>query len=352
MRMDFLRKNILTSRKKQPSIELQLRFINRLYQLMNNGYSLIESLKILSFERDLKKLSSISEIELLKGKTFSEVLKKLNFTPLIYNYLYAVEARGSLKEHLLTCIKMLEQRQKYLKKVKEMLRYPLVLFFFFIGIFIVLNQFLLPSFENFLSINEQSLKTVYTIFFFIKFFTNIFFMLIILFILVYVFKDYFYKKVSVEIRIKMMNLIPFFNNLFTLHNTFLFSSQLSTLLSSGMSIKNILEHLSLQSEREILSYYSSLLKQHLEKGGEIVPVLKKLPLLDPQLSIIFLNNMSNHDLAKDLMIYGSIIFDELERKLMKSVTYIQPIILSILAIFIVLMYVALLWPMFNLINNM
>src|SRR5690625_7859717 len=77
MLMDFFQKIKLHFQNNTTvPLEKQHRFLKRLYQLLNNGYSLLNSLNLMKLEKDLKEISIQVKFELSKGVQLSKVLKK------------------------------------------------------------------------------------------------------------------------------------------------------------------------------------------------------------------------------------------------------------------------------------
>src|SRR5699024_5936791 len=110
------------------SADLQLRFLKRLVYLLENGYSLLEALKIIEWDKKLTSIS-ISIAKLLKiGTPIDQALEVSKFHPDITSYLYFVRSVGDLESSIQKCVILYEQRLKFLKKFKQTIRYPLVLF--------------------------------------------------------------------------------------------------------------------------------------------------------------------------------------------------------------------------------
>src|SRR5699024_4045855 len=67
------------------------------------------------------------------------------------------------------------------------------------------------------------------------------------------------KKVSIDKRIRFYSLLPVYRQYKTMEVSFLFAAHLSSLLSTGLSIKEILINMSKQKKQPILAHYASLL---------------------------------------------------------------------------------------------
>src|SRR5699024_4597175 len=115
--------------------------------------------------------------------------------------------------------------------------------------------------------------------------------------------------------------------------------------------KDTLQNMSKQTKLPIVSYYTSLIMNQLANGFLIVHLLDNLTFIDKQLANVFHNNTNAETLAKDLAVYAEFLNEDMERKIMRIITMIQPIFFVFLACFIILVYVTLMWPMFQLIQS-
>ncbi|SFD53734.1 competence-related pilin export protein ComGB [Lentibacillus persicus] len=339
------------SRNKGPKNELQLRFLTRLSRLLANGYPIIQALEILQWDPQLKSAASSVQASLKSGKHFDEALEELHFRQSITAYLYFVRSNGDLQNSITTCVAMFEQRMQYMKKFQESVRYPLILLIVFAILLYFVKQSVLPSFVDlFQNSNETSSIIMLTMSFIDM--TLTFLLLMSLtsgsFFLLWRFQE---KKISIESRIKLYSMLPVYRHYKTMEISFLFASHLSSLLTTGLSMKEILENMAKQKKQPILAHYAALLTSELSKGIYITSMLGSMRFIDNQISLIFQKNADKEALEKDLAIYAEFQTEEMHRKIMKAITYIQPIFFLILASLIVFIYMALMWPMFQLINT-
>lgn len=347
----LLRKHTIFRKSKRLSIDLQLRFLNRLARLLKNGYPLLEALEIIKWDDKLAPIST-NVIRLLKnGYTIDHALDELKFHPDISSYLYFVKNSGDLEENIQKCILIFEDKLKYIKKFKQTIRYPVILFMIFFILLTFLQQTVLPSFIEIFQLSDESTSTISLSLTLINIIINTVFIIVtitgLIAILWYVMKI----KLTIEQKLKVYNRIPIYRTFLTIQTSFLFATHLSSLLKTGLPIKNILTILADQEKLPILSYYASRLTDELSQGIYINTLLTKLDFITPQLSIIFQKNADSDALEKDLSVYAEHLTEELHRKLVKLLVTIQPIFFVILACFIVFIYIALMWPMFQLIKT-
>lgn len=350
--MDLSQKKFIPQwANKPPKKELQLRFLKRLERLLANGYPLITALEIIKWDKHLDFIASSVITSLKSSSTFNQALEKTNFNPTITSYLYFVQSNGDIQASIEKCISMFEQRMLYVRKFQEAVRYPLILFFIFALLLYFVKQSVLPSFIDLFHNNNGTASTVLISISIIDFLTQFSMIIIIFFIIVLLIWRISKHKISIENQIKLYRVIPVYNQYKKTQTSFLFASHVSSLLKTGMSIKEILLIIAQQKKQPILSHFALLMTTELSKGVYITNLLANLPLIQNQISIIFQKNADAEALERDLNIYAELLIEELHRNITKTITYIQPAFFVILAGFIVFIYITLMWPMFQLIET-
>lgn len=347
----FLKKYTKTRRNKLLPQELQLRFLKRLVRLLENGYSLLEALEIIKWDKQLIPTALIVKNAFQDGKTIDEAFEVARFHKTIIAYLFFVRENGDLITSIKKCIAMYEHRLTYIQKFKQITRYPLILLFFFAILLYFIKQSVLPSFESLFHVNNDASAIVHLLLLVMDYLTLLLMLLSIILLGLCIFWFFYKRKIKIENQIKIYNYIPIYRKFLRLHTSFLFATHLSSLLKTGISMKKILTMMSSQQKLPIVSYYTYLMKKEVTNGLELSPLLAQLPLFEKQLSSIFQKSNDIDALEKDLSLYADLLMEEIERKVMKVITYIQPIFFVILACFIVFIYVTLMWPMFQLIKT-
>ncbi|TFJ93683.1 competence type IV pilus assembly protein ComGB [Lentibacillus salicampi] len=334
-----------------PKKELQLRFLRRLSRLLNNGYPIIEALDIIQWDSQLKPMASSVKSSLKSGRHFDEALEHIRFNQTVTAYLYFVRNNGDLQSSVEKCITMFEQRLLYTKKFQETVRYPAILLVVFAVLLYFVKQSILPSFIDLFQNSAETASTVMLTMGLIDFAVQFIMILGLIFGIGFLIWRLNEKKLSIDKRIRFYSMLPVYRKYKKMETSFLFAAHLSSLLTTGLSIKEILMNMSNQKKQPILAYYASLLTAELSKGIYVTHLLATLPLMDQQISHIFQKNADTEALEKDLSIYAEIQTEEIHRKIMKAIHYIQPVFFSVLAALIIFIYVALMWPMFQLIET-
>src|SRR5699024_11673183 len=94
------------------------------------------------------------------------------------------------------------------------------------------------------------------------------------------------QKVSIQTQLKVYNLIPIYRTYLRLQTSFLLATHLSTLLKTGMPIKEILTILSQQTNVPTIAHYSRLMANELRRGVYITKTISQFTLFTNQLTTI------------------------------------------------------------------
>lgn len=346
----FLRKRLITRRNILPK-EIQLRFLKRLNRLIVNGYPLLKALEMLKWDKALLPVATQLTDSLKNGVTIDLAFEKARFHHTITSYLYFVRANGDLKGSIERCIEMFEQRMNYTKKFQQIARYPLILFIVFSFLLYFIKQSVLPSFLEMFQTSSSASSTILVTIFIIDFSMTLAIVFVTTAIIAIPFWLVIKKRIPIEQQIKIYQSIPIYRSYIKTQTSYFFAVHFSSLLKTGMSFKEILHHMANQHKLPIITYYASLIREELSRGLHITYLLSQFTLLEEQLASIFQKNVDVNALEKDLSVYGDVLMEDIEEKLIKSITLLQPVFFIVLAVLIVFIYVTLMWPMFELINT-
>src|SRR5699024_433336 len=234
---------------------------------------------------------------------------------------------------------------------KRIIRYPVVLTIFFAVLLIFLQQSVLPSFIDLFQTNQGSSQTVLITLFLIEWFTIIIFSFACLLTITIFVWNKVKKQISIETKMKLYRHLPLFRMFLTMQTSYYFSTHFSMFLKAGLSIKDILQSITQQNKLPIIRHYAHLMTHQLSQGQKVDQLLLGLPFLEKQVGYIFQKNEDAQSLERDLTAYADHMADKIERQMMQVIQLVQPIFFVLLALFIIFIYVALMWPMFQVINT-
>ena len=344
-------KKVIKTRNQKLANDIQLRFLKLLYRLLNNGYPLISALESIQWDKQLIGPATSMMTTLKNGLSIDQAFNQAGFHRSITSYLFFVKANGDLQGSIEKCIEMYEQRMNYTKKIQQIVRYPLILLFVFSLLLYFIKTSVLPSFAELFQTSAEASSTVTLSIMIIEILGTITFILIIIIMILALIWQVSKQHVPIEKQLKLYNKVPIYRKFLMLQTSFFFATHFSNLLKTGISFKEILKHMTQQQKLPIIAYYASLMKAELSRGVHITSLISQFTFLERQLTAIFRKNADVQALEKDLTVFAGMLMEEIERKIIRAITFIQPLFFVILACFIIFIYVTLMWPMFQLIKT-
>jgi len=344
----------LRMKTRKWSLEEQAVFLKMTGELLIRGYPLAEALESVTLHLPLYRRKEIREgLEVLKeGYPFYLILQRLKFEEHLIGYVFFAEKHGGLATAFIEGSKMVQKRANDFSKLKKLFVYPLFLISTTLILWVFVQKYLLPRFSSlYTSMNLETNAFTSIIYLLDDLFPLLF---IILCVLLCVFVFYYFVKFKNLPPLHQKNLlmkIPMLSTYLRLFYTHYFSTQLSYLLSGGLSVN---EALSMFEQNEHQSFYKQLaknIKQDLRKGEKLENIIKKYLFLEKELATIVKHGQDNGKLSQELVFFAAHCLQRLEEKTDKLMKQMQPILYSVIGLLIVCMYLAVLLPMFHLLDG-
>lgn len=344
----------LNMRNYKWSLLEQCQFLKRTGELLSRGYPLSEALESLIFQLPKTKKAELSLClaDLKEGYPFYQILANLKFNQHLIGYVYFAEQHGGLAHALQDGSDMMQKRDKDFEKLKKMLVYPLFLIFITAVLFIFVEKIILPRFSSLFSsmkLKPNFFTKVISLFGELMPYLTIGVLLVCILLFVFYFLK-FRKLPHIKQKNRLVS-IPIIGAFFKLFYTHYFSIQMSYLLSGGLSVHEAL-HLFEKNDRQPL--YKELgvdMKNHLRKGERLEDILMKYSFFERELAHIIRHGQKNGKLDQELFFFSRHCLDLLEEKTEKTLKTVQPCLYLIIAFLIVSMYLAVLLPMFHLLEG-
>lgn len=347
-----LKKRIKNFRNRnQLTNEQQLLFMEQLLRLLMDGYSIIQALKVLEWNKVFIESTEAIADNLTAGKYIDQAFEQANFHHTIIAYLYFVRFNHDLTTSLTKAIHMFKTQVENHKKFANIIRYPLILSFIFIILIFFLKGTILPSFLDLFQHSSNSSSSILLTITIIDVFVTFFIILCFVILTGFIGWKFFLKKLPIEDQIMYYSKIPIYRSLLRMQTSYFFTTHISMFLKTGLSMKSILKQMTSQEKLPIIAYYATLMEFQLKNGFQLGPLIENFDFIDPQIAYIF-EQQQNHDrLEQDLHAYSNYVIENMEYQIKKGLALIQPIFFCILASFIIFIYLALMWPMFQIIQT-
>jgi competence protein ComGB len=339
---------------KKWSNEQQAIFLQRTGELLSRGYSLSEAIESLAYYFPDAKKTTIEQclVQLKEGYPLHQILANLQFNKSLVGYVYFAEQHGGLAEAIGEGSTFMLKRDQEVKRIVKMFNYPVILTMITGILFFFVEKVLLPRFTSiFESMNLE--PNVFTTFIFLLgelvplFFIG-FLVLLISLLSYYLFH---YRHLSPLHQKSLLVKIPGIGSFCKIWFTHYFSIQMSYLLSGGLSV---LEALTMFENNLQQPFYGQICREmrvDLSKGNQLERVLSNFNVFEKELAYIVKHGQESGKLAQELAFFSQHCVRVLEGKTERILKIIQPILYMGIGLVIVSMYLAIMLPMFHMLDG-
>ncbi|MFO1443482.1 type II secretion system F family protein [Bacillus sp. Bva_UNVM-123] len=340
--------------KNKWTLHEQSLFLKRTGELLIRGYPLSEAIESISFQLPKKKKAEMSQslADLREGYPFHQVLANLKFNHHLIGYVYFAEQHGGLAAAFQEGSEMMLKRQGDFEKLKKLLVYPLFLILMTAILFTFVDHLILPRFSSlFTSMKLKPnffTKVVYIFGDIIPYVLagcGIMFLAILFF---YIFKFRKYSQIKQK---QVLVSFPVFGDFLRLFFTHYFSIQLSYLLTGGLSIHEALRLFENNDKQPFYKQLGEEIKQGLKRGEGLEEILITFSFFERELTHIIRHGQKNGKLDSELYFFSRHCLNLIEEKTEKLLKTVQPCLYVFIGFLIVSMYLAVLLPMFHLLEG-
>ena len=340
--------------KRKWTLDEQANFLKKLGELLIRGYPLSEALESVLYHLPKYRRQEVNEclVTLKEGYPFYLILQKLKFDEHLTGYVFFAEQHGGMATAFIEGSNMVQKRAKDFSKIKKLFAYPLFLIGTTLILFVFVQKYLVPRFSTLFS----SMNVEANIFTKLISYVDRFFPLFLLFssfmgiILIFYYLFIFRKIAPINQKILLMK-IPFVSTYLRLFYTHYFSTQLSFLLSGGLSVYEALSMFEHHEEQPFYKQLGKEIKLDLRKGEKLEKTFQNYIFFEKELAIITKHGQENGKLPQELMFFATHCLQLLEDKTDQFMKQIQPVLYSIIGVLIVSMYLAVLLPMYQLLDG-
>jgi competence protein ComGB len=341
-------------KKRTWKLKTQALFLKRLGDLLCKGYSLLQALEFLELQMPAreKQLLEQSVRELQKGATLHDVLGELNFHRDVLAYFFYAQNHGDLSFACKKAGLILQKKVTYQTQLSKIVQYPLFLLVFLFFILLFFNMILLPQFQTlFETMNVSTSSFTTFVFLLLRTSPTLFILLISFLLLILLYYQYYFQKLPPKKQLQYKLSIPYMRSIVRIMYTHYFASQLSSLLQGGLSITESLSIINKQQHHAFFQEEASELMYLLKEGGIFSEIIQGRNYYEKDISYIIAHGQANGTLGIELEDYSEYLLEKLEHKLKAGMAVIQPVVYVSIALVVIMVYIAMLMPMFQLLGS-
>jgi len=333
-------------------------FTRQLATLIGAGLPLAQSLNTVLEQTENKRLQSIVQeitASVEGGKTLSESFSKYPnvFDPVFLALVGAGELSGTLDESLQRVADQQEKDAAMISKIKGALTYPIIVLFVILGVLLFMLFTVVPQVEKLYHDLKRELPFLTKLMVNTASFVSDFWWLIIIVIglVVYFFLQYTKTDKGIKVIDTFKLNVPIFGNMFKKLYMARFARTGQTLLSTGVSMLDMLKITAKAVNNSIISD-SIIRAAEKVKGGKALstslqPEDYVLSLVPQMIKIGEQSGRIDEMMGKTAQVYE----DELDEQVRTISTAIEPVLMVVLAIVAGGMVAAILLPIYSLVNG-
>lgn len=336
-------------------------WLTQLSTYLRAGLTLSKSVKILSDQMGKKNKNrqrSFQAItyELTLGESFSNALEKQGrmFPALLINMIKAAEATGTLEETLEDMANYYTEIDKTRKQMISAMTYPSIITVFALGVVTFIMVFVIPEFTDLYAQSDAELNGLTAAIISISAWLqeNLIVLLMVIAVVVIVF-IFMYKKVkafraAVQ---KVMMKIPVVGKIIIYNEMTIFAKTFASLLKNNVFITESMDILSKITNNEIYRSIMYNTINNIAKGDKISTSFKDHWAVPDVAYYMIVTGESTGELA-EMMARVSDYYQEMHRSIVGNLkSFIEPIMISGLALVVGAILLAVIVPMFGMYEN-
>ena len=272
---------------------------------------------------------------LASGQTFSEIMAGMGFSHAVSTQLSLAELHGNLSLALLKIEEYLDNVSKVKKKLIEVATYPMMLLGFLVMIMMGLRNYLLPQ------LTSQNLATQV-----ISQLPSIF-LISILTLIGLVGGTYLaFKRRKKIVIYSLLARIPFVGSFVKIYLTAYYAREWGNMIGQGLELSQIFQIMQNQKSA-LFQEIGQDLSLALQNGQEFSQKISSYPFFKKELSLIIEYGEVKSKLGSELEIYAHKTWEEFFSRINRSMNLIQPLVFVFVALMIVLLYAAMLLPLYQ-----
>lgn len=335
-------------------------WLTQLSTYLKSGITLSDSIRILNQQMNkkstYKRAFQSIVYELTMGEAFSVALEKQNgmFPPLLINMIKAAEATGELEETLDDMAEYYEEIEKTRKQMISALTYPSVIMVFSLAVVTFIMVWVIPQFVNIYNTAGAEVAGITLFVLNLSNYLQSHIMNIVLILcLVVLGITVLYKKVKAfrkTMQIFLMKM-PVIGKVIIYNEMTIFSKTFSSLLRNNVFITESIDILSKITNNEIYKEIMYNTIHNILMGEKISLAFKDQWAIPDVAYFMIVTGESTGHLA-DMMAKVSNYYQEMHRNIVNSLkSFIEPIMISVLALIVGAIILAVIVPMFDIMNK-
>lgn len=320
--------------------------------LLKEGYTFYDSLHMLAPHHMTDERDGLMFVaqQLGEGHTMTSVLAYFGIPSRHLMMLQLAEQRGQFEQALATIAQHMTQQQKNKQAVLKLLTYPVTLFILLVCLLIGFRQFFLPQMSAMFNTTTTQSKVELTVSTMLLHLPDAVLTMLLMLLIVALLTIWIVLQKQVSAQLNIMYKIYFLRQFLQLMLTKQFASALGTLLASGLSLQDALSVLAKQSYQRYIQYVAKQLLTYVSSGFVLSAAIQRVTHFQKDFYSCAIHGEQGGNLGRELMMYSELLAEKEQAFIQKGLLVIQPLFFCVIAICILGAYLAILLPMYDMLD--
>lgn len=327
------------SRTAKFSLTQQAQWFLLVHDLLAVGFSLRHAIQFTATMKPrLSPILNRVDKELAAGESFSTGLRPFINADLYYQLLLA-ERHGNLGTTLGEIGTLLTATEEQRRKLRGLLRYPLLLLGLLALVVAGLATFVYPELASWQVGQEESgLKTVGI---------EIALYLAVAILVATSFQLWHWHHLTPRQRLVARCHWPVVGPCYKLYYRYYLTSNLAVMLCHGLSLKEIIAVTRQFDSNSLLYQFSQVAGVTLARGDRLESIVRDYPFIPSELAIFINKGATMATLGDELAAFARVQFKRLTRQIEGLLVWVQPLAFGLIALVIVALYLSILLPIYH-----
>lgn len=322
----------------------------RLAQLLEEGWTLPNSLELLLPHYSHHHIEAFEVVEnlLKKGEPLAVIFATLGYDQRHLLPLVNAKSREQMIRALKQVAQQIERKQAYRQLLRKSFTYPFILFSFLVLFFVLFELLFIPHLETLFATRvEARTGLAYWLPLIAVYWPKVFLVGVMLFLLFVVFTYHRFRQLPIDEKVHVILRWPYLSLYARMNWTYRFSYSLSQLTAIGWTVQESVQRLMKQSYDPWIAYLAEKIYKELQEGLPLNKVLIRQPYWLDSFGPTTAHGFDRSMLTEELALYASLLEEEASDYFFQKLKMIQPVMLSIVAGTIVLFYVSMMLPIYQ-----
>lgn len=323
--------------------------------VLTEGLPLMQSLTLIAKQTENKPLRKLlTEVvnEIAAGNSLTKSFEEKGANKLPGTFIETIRAGEEAGDLAITFKKLqlyYEKSSKMKNKVASAMAYPIMLGIVAVGVVTIIMTVAVPMFTSTFASMGMELPLMTRMLIFMSNMLKNYFILIILVVVIAIFFRKLYtgtekgKLKASKNRLKM----PLFGQTAIMKSASQFANTMGTMLASGLPITNALTATAKAMDNYYFSVELNKVVTGIEEGKSMADGLRKCEYFPELLLEMAAVGEETGSLENTLAVLGDFYDNEVEASTAKAITLLEPIIITVLAVFVIFILLAVYVPMFT-----